>query len=197
MRCEMENIFGEMRTFIEQEVQGDFNVNEEKGFIDSWLQTEHGPVHMIFQVLGDEKDHVIFSVRSILSVPLSFREECTRLLNMINWELILGNFEMDPQDGELAFRVPYCLCHSEISHNQFKHGFNSAMGTAVAHYPLFQKVIWSGITAEEAFADIRMNLEEKDITPEMDEGIPENYAEEIIESLSEAFGENLDQSQNS
>ena len=117
---------------------------------------------------------------------------------MINWKLILGNFEMDPSDGELAYRTTYCLCEAGISQEQFSHGFNNCMLTSLHNYALFQKVIWNDSTAEEIF---RENLLDESANEEITENadraqsIPEDYSEEAIQDITESFRDALKNSE--
>lgn len=191
----MNDKFSSLVDYFKEEVGANLRVNPEQGVLDSWLQTEYGGIHMIVQAIDDSYTHLVFSARSLLSVPITHRQECTELLNMINWKLIFGNFEMDPSDGELTFRATYCLCDSGMSLEQFKHGFNNCMLTALHNYPLFQKLIWTNTTAEKIFEE-SLSDESGDqyvSAADMDvDSIPENYSEEVIrdlgESLKEGFG---------
>lgn len=183
-----------LEAYFRKEVGNNLRVNEEQRVLDSWLQTEYGGIRMVVHAIDDTYTHLVFSARSLLSVPTTHREEFTKLLNMINWKLILGNFEMDPSDGELTFRTTYCLCDANMSSEQFSHGFNNCMLTALHNYPLFQKVIWNNATADEIFEE---NLSDEsgdqyvsEVNPE-ENPIPENYSEEVIQDLTESLKEEL------
>ena len=180
----MNNEFTELVEHFRNEGTGEFNIDVDNQILSSWLRTDHGPINMVIQALGDTSSHLIFSARSIVSIPAESIKECLRLANMINWRLVMGNFEIDQGDGELTFRVTSCHCDASISPRQFKHAFNATMGEAVNHYSLFQKIIWKDLTAEEAIS--QSSLYENNGTLSNSD-IPENYAEEAIRDLTNSL----------
>ena len=102
--------------------------------------------------LRDDK-YLVFA-----NVPLNTdeenRAEMARLLNMINYTMIFGNFEMDESDGEVRFRFAVdcddCLPSREVVKDSILIPalMVEKYGDAIA------KVLMGFATAKEAFAEV-------------------------------------------
>ena len=86
-----------------------------------------------------------------LRVPELRREEISRLVSLINEQLLLGHFDLWRQDGALLFRNGLFLSGgAEVLPEQCEALLVSAMAACERYYPAFQFVVWAGKSAEEA-----------------------------------------------
>ena len=183
----MDKQYSRLVEYFKRIAPGEINLDEDRHVVGSWRLTDYGPFHMIVQCLGTEHDHVMFSVRRIMSVPVESKQKALKFINLLNWQSLMGNFEMDQQDGELSFRMSYCLCGSEITEEQFSHGFNLAMENSIKYYPAFQKLFWNDISPEEILKSVLEENGESEEASDQVANIPENYAEEVIEEIMEVL----------
>ena len=64
----------------------------------------NGNFQCIADVVEDEKKFIFLSVCGA-NTPVDKRKEMLELINLINYDLFLGNFEIDLEDGEIRFRT--------------------------------------------------------------------------------------------
>jgi hypothetical protein len=102
----------------------------------------------------------ILVVVSILSdpVPRERRDEVARLLGALNWDLMLGNAEMDAETGTVRFRTGVFLAGDELSERQANAVVRTNIGTAALVFPAIGSVVAGTATAEEVAAQIRDHL---------------------------------------
>ena len=53
----------------------------------------------------EEQNQVLVLIQCPVKLPPDARDDGCRLLNQINWKLVVGSFEMDQSDGEIRFRI--------------------------------------------------------------------------------------------
>lgn len=100
-----------------------------------------------------EDKYLVFATIS-LSVDEENRAEMARLLNMINYTMVFGNFEMDESDGEVRFRFAVdcddCLPSREVVKDSILIPalMMEKYGDAIV------KVLMGFATAKEAFAEV-------------------------------------------
>ncbi|WP_334109868.1 YbjN domain-containing protein [Thermodesulfitimonas autotrophica] len=80
------------------------------------------------------------------------RAETAALLNRLNWKVAIGNFEMDPADGEIRYRTAVDVEHApEAALPLMKHLFGHNVTTVARHWQVLVSFLTSdGMSAEEA-----------------------------------------------
>jgi hypothetical protein len=96
--------------------------------------TEEGRWQVIITV--DEKRSFVVVMSTLpVSAPPDRRTDTAVLLNKINWKLGVGNFEMDPSDGEVRFRTSVDLEHApEAARALMKQLFGLNVATVGRNY---------------------------------------------------------------
>jgi hypothetical protein len=139
--------------YFQKEHPGRFLMDPGKHIIH-WLFTgDHGSYRLL--VHWDEKtQRLLVRVPTIATVPQEKRHATAVLINLINWRLAIGNFEMDPADGEVAFRCSLVVADGRLGEMQLDAMFFASLFTADRFLPAFQRVFWAEASPEEAFAAI-------------------------------------------
>jgi hypothetical protein len=88
-------------------------------------------------------------VQAVIVAPRDRLEETLRLANMLNaLRVPYGHFWVHPTERRLAFEVHVPVV-DDVSQEQVRRSM-VALGAVDYFYPLFARVIWQGMSAEEA-----------------------------------------------
>lgn len=86
-----------------------------------------------------------------LKVPEERLTEVTRLLSLINEQLLFGHFDLWEQEGAIMFRQTLLLSGgAEPTSRQVEVLLSSALEACECYYQAFQYVVWSGTPARQA-----------------------------------------------
>jgi hypothetical protein len=86
-----------------------------------------------------------------LKVPPARRAEVTRLVTMINEQLVFGHFDLWASEGTILYRNGLLLTGgASASDAQCQALIDMAIDSCGRYFPGLQFVIWAGKTAEEA-----------------------------------------------
>jgi len=150
---QMASPFAEIVAYFEREHKGRFLLDQQKQTIRWVVSGTHGTVTIV--VLWDEKtERLVIRVPNITTVPMEKRVGTAVLNDLINWQLAIGNFELDVSDGELAFRCNLMVGDGQLGQRQLEsHCLASVM--AVDHFmPAFQRLLWSDASPDAALASL-------------------------------------------
>ena len=77
--------------------------------------------------------------------------EVTRLLSLINEQLLIGHFDLWEQEGAIMFRHSLLLAGgAEPTEAQVEVMLSSAIEACESYFQAFQSVVWSGVSARQA-----------------------------------------------
>ncbi len=112
----------------------------------------------------DEPNGLVFAYFvSPALIPKERRAEALALMNWLNWRLItVGNFEMDPRDGELRVRVAMDIDGSELTDQMVFNIIAGGIHLMDQHFPKFMEVCFGHATAEDVIQRITGELKEED-----------------------------------
>lgn len=117
---------------------------------------EHGTWHTYIQVTDDvEARHVVIHAHLPALIPVSTRMKVAELLTRINYDLVLGNFELGLDDGELLLKTAVDLADGQLTKAMFERLYQVNSRVMNEHYGQ----IWS-----VAFGDVDVNLEKGQAT---------------------------------
>jgi len=86
-----------------------------------------------------------------MKVPQSRILETTRLLSLINEQLLIGHFDIWASEGSVMFRQTLMLNGGAIpTGEQLECLLMSALDASERYYQAFQFVVWAGNTAEKS-----------------------------------------------
>lgn len=90
-----------------------------------------------------------------LRVPETRIVEVTRLLSLINEQMLFGHFDLWEQEGAIMFRQSLLLAGgAEPTSQQVEVLLSSALEACECYYQAFQFVTWSGTSAKDALASV-------------------------------------------
>jgi hypothetical protein len=116
-----------------------------------WIvTTETGTVRVVLR--WEEKPRrLLVRVPHLMAMPQGKHIATALLINLINGELFLGNFQLDPTDGEVSFRCNVALADSSLTDDQLEtYGFAS-LTTVDSFLPAFFRLRWADASPQEAF----------------------------------------------
>ncbi len=90
------------RFFVEKEFP--FNLVGEGTTLSTTVQGDNGTWPCIAQAMEDRGIFLFYSAKP-QNIPEERRQAVERLISMLNYELLIGNFEIDASDGDLRFRT--------------------------------------------------------------------------------------------
>ena|SRR5918999_471081 len=145
--------FAQLVAYFEREHNGRFLVDPAKHGIRWVFAGDHGTYTLV--VYWDDKaKRVITRVPQIATVPPDKLDAAAVLINLINWQLVFGTFQLDSEDGELALRSNLVVEDGRLGQEQLAAHF-LASALAVDHFmPAFQRLLWSDASPEEALASL-------------------------------------------
>ncbi|MBG1230972.1 YbjN domain-containing protein [Aestuariivirga litoralis] len=98
----------------------------------------------------DDMESLHFACTLDLKVPAARRLEVTRLLNLINAQLLHGHFDLW-EDGSILYRDALLLAGgAEVNEAQCETLIRAGVDATHSYYPAVNFVIWAGQPAEKA-----------------------------------------------
>lgn len=143
----MDNVFEQLKTFfIEKEWV--YTAVEEENLIVLGIHGENGRFHCIADVIADTQQLLFYSICDV-NVPETKRLAMSELLMRANANKVLGNFEMNFDDGEIRYKT-------SIDYE----------GIEAVTLRLIEDLIMANLTMMDTFLPAIMKLiDDDDITP--------------------------------
>lgn len=90
-----------------------------------------------------------------LKVPEFRRNEAIRLIAEINGQVLMGHFDLWPDEDAVVFRQSLLLAGgAEPTNRQVEVLLSNALDSCEAYFQTFQFVVWSGMEAKNAIAAV-------------------------------------------
>lgn len=115
-----------------------------------------GGQHGTFQTILDlpNTDSMTFFSIYGSNIPEDKRIEILILINLINNDRFLGNFEMNPESGELRYKTCLSLKNIELSDHILDEIIITNITTMDKFIPAIKDVLFNNISPEAAYAPI-------------------------------------------
>jgi hypothetical protein len=128
---------------------------------------KHANYDFVFRITHEE-ELLQISAR----YPFFVREEKLRptvaeLLTRANYNLLLGNFEMDMKDGEVRFHVTHMIVDGLLADVAIDKAYRAILFTMDRYFPALMQHIHAGYTPEDAIfhAELDMHADAVEETP--------------------------------
>ena len=120
--------------------------------VETGAAGEHGNYRVIAVV---ERDHPIVRFLTFVEgkVPEARRRDVMEFLTRANYGLLLGNFELDADDGEVRFKCSADLEDGELTHAQFENLLLVGLTVMDRYFPGLQRVIQGSSDPAAAIAE--------------------------------------------
>ena len=148
----MQTLFKSVLNFF---VQDDWNYTEiEAGEAISLEVKMENSNYTCYALADDENKIFQFYSTSPVKIPKKKYLQMAEFLTRANYRLILGNFEMDFRDGEVRYKTSIYAGENELDYPIIKRMVYSNLSTIDDYFPTIMKVIYGGMSAEEAINEI-------------------------------------------
>lgn len=134
-----------------------FTQVEGKNILLFGIGGKNGNFQCIADLIEDEKSFIFFSVFGA-NTPEIKRLDMLKLLNNLNYKLILGNFEMDLQNGDIRFKTSISFNHFELNQNFVEELILSNIVTMDNSLPSIIGLMFGEISVEKA---LELSMQEK------------------------------------
>ncbi len=105
------------------------------------------------QTREDVEQFVFYSICPI-NVPENKRQEIAEFITRANYDMVLGNYEMDYNDGELRFKTSIDVEGSELTPELIKPVLYSNVLMMDQYLPGIMSVIYAGVTPQVAVEQV-------------------------------------------
>jgi len=103
------------------EVGQRYDVDAEGGLVVAQIGGEHGTWYTYIQITDDDKArNVVIHAQLPARIPEINRVKVAELLTKINYDLLLGNFELGMADGEVLFKTAVDLADGVLTKAMFE-----------------------------------------------------------------------------
>ena len=118
----------------------------------------HTPIASGLAAISPEDQFVFYLNFGFVAAP-ERRDECARLIARANWGLMIGNFEMDYEDGQVRFKSSVPFAGIDLSEPLIRNAILAAMTAVEAYAEAVEDVILRGETATAALAGVNVDDE--------------------------------------
>ena len=108
-----------------------------------------------------EEQFVFYSVLPV-SVPQKLRQKFAEFITRVNYGMVIGNFEMDFEDGEIRYKTSVDIEDSELSNGMIRQLVYANLVITDQYLPGVMRIIYS----DEQPVDVLDSLEGFDDIPE-------------------------------
>ncbi len=145
--------FADLVAYFEREHKNRFLLDAAKQTIQWVVTGDYGTYTLVVRWDG-EADRLSIRLPNITTVPKEKRISAAVLMNLINWKLAIGNFQLDFSDGEIAFRCNLLVEDGKLGQQQLKSHCIASAAAVDYFLPAFQRLLWSDASPEEALASV-------------------------------------------
>lgn len=113
----------------------------DKNILFLGISGENGKFQCVADLVEDEKQFMFFSILGS-NVPSEKRVIVDTLLNELNYEIFLGNFEMNPENGEVRFKTTISYKNLSINESFIEELISTNIATMDSCLPKINKSIY-------------------------------------------------------
>ena len=96
-----------------------------------------------------------------VSIPENGRKRLSEFITIANYGLILGNFELDMDDGELRFKTTFIYNEEDQSATLFNQHWFNALFMMDKYFPGVMAVLFAGLEPRVAISQINNVIDPK------------------------------------
>jgi len=138
-----------------RENEWNFEVLSDHSTIALGFEGVNGEWHCMIQTRELEEQMIFYSSLSE-NIPPNRIDTMMRFITMVNYRLVVGNFELDITDGELNYKTALDLESVNLNNDMIRNIIHTNLATFDRHLPGIQIILGEG-TTEEAMDAIEMN----------------------------------------
>jgi hypothetical protein len=115
----------------------------------------HDPVSDAVAAIATEAEQFLFYVNMGPMAPPERKDEVARFISRVNWELSIGNFEMDHEDGFVRFRSSIAFSNTVLTEALIRNAILAAMQAVEIYADPVVDVLGRGKSAQEAWLGLK------------------------------------------
>lgn len=119
------------------------------------LGPPHVPVSDVVAAIDPNAECFIFLANFAPAVPVARREAVALFLTAVNWDLLIGNFEMDYDEGAVRLRVAIDFIGAELSDESIRRAILTGMELVEIYEGPMRKVVEAEMNALGAMSGFR------------------------------------------
>ena len=148
----MERIYSEISAFLTAD-DWPFSKLDDQTIAKTSFQGKNGEFNCFIQS-REEQDHmVMYSVLPVFAPPAK-KDEVAAFITRANFGMIIGNFELDYEDGEVRYKTSVDLEDVSELRILLRNMIYSNVLTMDKYLPGLMRVIFGGLSAVEAIMEI-------------------------------------------
>lgn len=169
-----QQIFNALIEFFEED-EWDFQWMEGASVLSMGFSGRNGKWQCFAQAREAQQQFVFYSVLPI-NVPEDKRHKLAELITRINYGMVIGNFEMDFDDGEVRYKTSVDVEGAELTPPMIRQLVYANIIITDRYLPAIMRAIYSDVTPKQAIAEA-----------------DERAAMTIMEALTTMFDEDEDE----
>ena len=151
---ELPSLLESARNYL-QENEWNFEILTDHSTIALGFEGVNGEWHCMIQTRELEEQMIFYSSLSE-NIPPNRIDTMMRFITMVNYRLVVGNFELDVTDGELNYKTALDLESVNLKHDMIRNIIHTNLATFDRHLPGIQ-IILDGGSTEQAMDAIEKN----------------------------------------
>ena len=122
---------------------------------------------------SEEPEQWVFYSVCPVSAPAANRAAVAELLTRANYGLVIGNFEMDFEDGEIRYKTGIDVCGDRLTPALIRQMVYANVATMDIYLPGILSVIYGDVSAAEAVAQVEKSMPHSDgrLEPKGQDGV--------------------------
>jgi hypothetical protein len=142
-----------IKAYFEREHKGRYLLDEETHTIQ-WIVTQDNGTYRVVVRWEEKPRRLTVRIPHLIAMPQQKHIATALLMNLINGELFMGNFELDPTDGELYFRNNMAVADGSVTEEQLETYCFASLSTVDTFLPAFLRLRFGDATPQEAFEEV-------------------------------------------
>ncbi len=145
-------MFKEMLFFFEED-DWPFDTIEDQPAIRTGFSGDNGQ-WMCYAHAREETDQFVFYSVLPASAPVNKRDAAAEFITRANYGMVIGNFEMNYEDGEIRYKTSLDIEGDELSFALIKQAVYANVATVDRYLPGLMAVIFADVTPADAIAKV-------------------------------------------
>lgn len=142
----MGRIIESMKSFFTTD-DWNFEENTEHSYLSMGFRGEHGSWRCVARAREQHEQAIFYSILDT-NCPEDRRAAMAEFITRVNYGTIIGNFEMDYNDGEIRYKCSVDVEGSELNHALMKHMVYANIHTMNRYHPGILAVAFGGADPE-------------------------------------------------
>jgi hypothetical protein len=148
----MTTLFDSVKAFMEED-DWPHQQLEDRPILQTGFSSDDGQ-WACYAHVREEREQVVFYSVFPFPIPAEKRLAVTEYITRANYGLLLGNFEMDLQDGDLRYKTSIDVEGAELTPALVRSLLYANVMTMSSYFPGLMNVLYSDISPVEAIAKV-------------------------------------------